>query len=154
MISTTILIWYEQSNLFGVIYEILKRPQFWSHSCLKEIMPVDIASEVRAEFPALVGDPGRDYIFGDAPTGTQVRCCITITILIANFLYRFATLLIVAILKYLGSSICYWCHGHISAATRSSYVWHSPWRTEYNWYCCQRASTCCSILQLCSGGGK
>ena len=63
-------------------------------------MPVDIASQVRAEFPALVGDPGRDYIFGDAPTGTQVRCCITINILIAN---NFATLFIVVIYKYLGS---------------------------------------------------
>ena len=66
-------------------------------------MPVDIASEVRAEFPALVGDPGRDYIFGDAPTGTQVRCCITIKIMIANMLYHFATLFIVVIYKYLGS---------------------------------------------------
>ena len=97
MISTTILILYEQSNLFGVIYEKLKRPQLWSHSCLKEIMPVDIASEVRAEFPALVGDPGRDYIFGDAPTGTQVRCCITITILIANI---FTILLRNSLLQY------------------------------------------------------
>ena len=64
-------------------------------------MPVDIASEVRTEFPALVGDPGRDYIFGDAPTGTQVRCCIAINILIANI--HFATLLIVAIFGYSGS---------------------------------------------------
>ena len=47
---------------------------------MKKIMPVDIASTVRPEFPALVGDPGRDYIFGDAPTGTQVRCCTMIEI--------------------------------------------------------------------------
>ena len=60
-------------------------------------MPVDIASEVRAEFPALVGDPGRDYIFGDAPTGTQVRCCITINILIANI---FTFLLRNSLLQY------------------------------------------------------
>ena len=67
---------------------------------MKEIMPVDIANAVRPEFPALVGDPGRDYIFGDAPTGTQVRCCMAISILITN---NFATLFIVAIFKYLGS---------------------------------------------------
>ena len=28
---------------------------------------------VRDEFPAIVGDPGRNYIFADAPTGTQVN---------------------------------------------------------------------------------
>ena len=64
-------------------------------------MPVDIASEVRAEFPALVGDPGRDYIFGDAPTGTQVRCCIAINILIANILTLFTILPRYSLLLYI-----------------------------------------------------
>ena len=35
-------------------------------------MTLDIANAVRQEFPAVVGNPGRDFIFADAPTGTQV----------------------------------------------------------------------------------
>ena len=36
-------------------------------------MALDIGTAVRPEFPAVVGDPGKDYIFADAPTGTQVK---------------------------------------------------------------------------------
>ena len=36
-------------------------------------MALDLGSIVRSEFPAVVGDPGKDYIFADAPTGTQVQ---------------------------------------------------------------------------------
>ena len=36
-------------------------------------MALNIAHAVRQEFPAVVGNPGRDYIFADAPTGTQVK---------------------------------------------------------------------------------
>ena len=61
-------------------------------------MPVDIASEVRAEFPALVGDPGRDYIFGDAPTGTQVRCCMAIKH--SDYKYSCTILLRYSLLQY------------------------------------------------------
>ena len=35
-------------------------------------MVLDLGKVVRSEFPAVVGDPGKDYIFADAPTGTQV----------------------------------------------------------------------------------
>ena len=33
---------------------------------------LDITYTIRPEFPAIVGEPGRNYIFADAPTGTQV----------------------------------------------------------------------------------
>ena len=39
-------------------------------------MTLDIGNIVRSEFPAVVGDPGKDYIFADAPTGTQVQAKI------------------------------------------------------------------------------
>jgi len=35
-------------------------------------MSVEIAYTIRPEFPAIDGEPGRNYIFADAPTGTQV----------------------------------------------------------------------------------
>ena len=38
-----------------------------------ESFPALTVESVRDEFPAIVGDPGKDYIFADAPTGTQVH---------------------------------------------------------------------------------
>ena len=38
-----------------------------------ESFPVQNVESVRDEFPAIVGDPGKNYIFADAPTGTQVH---------------------------------------------------------------------------------
>ena len=39
---------------------------------ISELIAMKGVETVRDEFPAIVGDPGKDYIFADAPTGTQV----------------------------------------------------------------------------------
>ena len=39
---------------------------------IESVSAVTVES-VRDEFPAIVGDPGKNYIFADAPTGTQVQ---------------------------------------------------------------------------------
>lgn len=41
-------------------------------------MSKEIAYAIRPEFPAIVGEPGKNYIFADAPTGTQV-CYVVIS---------------------------------------------------------------------------
>ena len=43
-----------------------------SSMSISELIAMKGVETVRDEFPAIVGDPGKDYIFADAPTGTQV----------------------------------------------------------------------------------